>query len=72
MLMPLQLFLFASLPVITIADNVPKFDIARSCSYEGSSKDVVAKCVEDEVAARAELPPLWIQSSVANRASCVR
>jgi hypothetical protein len=57
-LMPLQLFLFASLPVIIVADSVPKFDIARSCSCEGSPKDVVAKCVEDEVAARAELQPL--------------
>ena len=71
-LMPLQLVLFASLPVIIVADSVPKFDIARSCSCEGSPKDVVAKCVEDEVAARAELQPLWIQSSAADRASCVR
>jgi hypothetical protein len=71
MLMPLQLFLFASLPFITIADSMPKFDVARSCTYEGGSKDVVAKCIEDEVAARDELQPLWIQSTAADRASCV-
>jgi len=72
MLMPLQFFLFASLPLIAAADSVPKFDVARSCTYEGGSKDVVAKCVEDEMAARDELQPLWIQSSAADRASCVR
>jgi hypothetical protein len=72
MLMPIQLFIFASLPFTTIADSVPKFDIARSCRYEGSSKEVVAKCVEDEVEARAALQPLWIQSSAADKASCVR
>jgi len=72
MLMPLQLSLFASLLFVTIANSVPKFDVARSCTYEGGSKDVVAKCVEDEVAARNELRPLWIQSFAADRASCVR
>lgn len=72
MLNLMQLFLVASLPFIAVADSVPKFDVARSCMYEGGSKDVVTKCVEDEVAARDELQPLWIQSSAADKASCVR
>ena len=71
MLMPLQLFLFASLPFITVADGVPKFDIARECRSEGGSKAVLEKCIEDESAAREELQPLWIQFSAADKNSCI-
>jgi len=35
MLMPLQFFLFASLPFITVADGLPKFNIAQECRFEG-------------------------------------
>jgi len=72
MLSPVQFFLFASLPLITIADSVPKFDIARECRSEGGSDAVLKKCAEDEAAARDQLQPLWIQSSAADKASCVR
>ena len=71
MLNPVQLVLFASLPFITIADSVPKFDIARECRSEGGSKAVLEKCIEDESAAREQLQPLWIQSSAADKATCV-
>jgi hypothetical protein len=66
-----QLFLFASLPFIAIADSVPKFDVARECRSEGGSKAVLEKCIEDESAARDQLQPLWIQSSTADKATCV-
>jgi hypothetical protein len=68
---PVQLFLFASLPFITIADSVPKFDITRECRSEGGSKAVLEQCIEDESTARDQLQPLWIQSSAADKASCV-
>ena len=68
---PVQLFLFASLPFITIADSVPKFDITRECRSEGGSKAVLEQCIEDESAARDQLQPLWVQSSAADKASCV-
>ena len=71
MLNPVQLVLFASLPFITIADSVPKFDIARECRSEGGSNVVVEKCIEDESGARDQLQPLWTQSSAADKASCV-
>ena len=71
MLNPVQLFLFASLPFITIADSVPKFDTARECRSEGGSKAALEKCIEDESAARDQLQPLWIQSSAADKATCV-
>jgi hypothetical protein len=71
MLNPIQLFLFASLPFVTIADSVPKFDIARECRSEGGSNAMIEKCVEDEAAARDQIQPLWIQSSAADKATCV-
>jgi hypothetical protein len=71
MLNPIQLFLCASLPFTLIADSVPKFDIARECRFEGGSQAVLAKCAEDEAAARDQVHPVWIQSSAADRASCV-
>jgi hypothetical protein len=70
MLNPVQLFLFASLPFIAIADSVPKFDIARECRSEGGSQAMLEICAEDEAAARDQLQPLWFQSSAADKASC--
>jgi len=71
MLNPVQLFLFVSLPFITIADSVPKFDMARECRFEGGSKAALEQCIEDESAARDQLQPIWIQSSAADKATCV-
>jgi hypothetical protein len=53
-------------------DNVPKFDIAPECRSEGGSKVVQVKCAEDEATARDQVQPLWVQSSAADRASCVQ
>jgi len=53
------------------ADTLPKFDIGRQCRSEGGSKADQEKCAEDEAAARDQLQPLWVQSSAADRASCV-
>jgi hypothetical protein len=72
MLTPIQLLLFASLPLIPIADSVPKFDMAVECRSEGGSKAELARCAEDEAAARDQLAQFWIQSSAADKATCVR
>jgi len=69
--MPLQFFLFVSLPFITVADSVPKFDIARECRSEAGSKGVLEKCFQHESAAREEFQLLWIQSTAADKNSCV-
>ena len=71
MLNPSQIFLFASLPFITIGDSLPKFDIARECRSEGGSEAELKKCADDEAAARDQAQPLWIQSSAADKASCL-
>jgi hypothetical protein len=68
---PVHVFLFASLPFITIADSLPRFDIAAECRSEGGAKAVLEKCIEDESVARDQLQPLWSQSNAADRAQCV-
>jgi hypothetical protein len=71
MLIPVQFVLFASLPFIAIADSLPKFDITRECRSEGGANAVLEQCIADESLARDQLQPLWIQSSAADKASCV-
>jgi len=71
MLNLVQLFLFASIPFITIADSVPKFDIAATCRSEGGSEATLEKCAGDEVEARDQLQTLWIESSPEDKASCI-
>ena len=72
MLGPVQLFLFASLPFLAVADSVPKFDIARECRAEGGSQAVLEDCASNETAARDAVEQLWVQSSAADKANCVR
>ena len=58
--------------LVSAADNVPKFDIARECRSDCGSKAVPEKCAKDEAAARDQVQPLWVQSSAADKASCVQ
>jgi hypothetical protein len=61
---------------VTVADNVPKFDIARSCKLDiaataGLSVDQSIKsCVRDEQQARQQLGKQWSKFPAAARASC--
>ena len=57
MLAHLPIIIFASLPLTTVADGVPKFDIARECRAEGGSQASLEKCVADESNARDQLQP---------------
>ena len=61
---------------ITVADNVPKFDIARGCRVENAESPGLAealplkKCVSDEQQALQELETQWPQFSNSDRATC--
>jgi hypothetical protein len=72
MLMHLPIVILASLPLIPVADNVPKFDIARECRSEGGSKPVVEKCTGDEAEARDQLQTQWIQFAASDKAVCIK
>ncbi|SDS52703.1 hypothetical protein [Bradyrhizobium canariense] len=72
MLMHLPIVIFASLPFTTVADTVPKFDIARECRAEGGSETTQQRCAQDEAKARDDLQPQWIQFSAADKGNCIR
>jgi hypothetical protein len=61
----------ASQKLTSIADSVPKFDMARECRAEGGSTATLDACTTDEAAARNKLQPLWSQSSAAEKTSCL-
>jgi hypothetical protein len=63
--------------VVAVADQVPAFDIARSCKLDtaatsGSSVDQSLKnCVNDENRARQELVSQWPKFSASSKAQCI-
>ena len=63
--------------VVAVADQVPEFDIARSCKLDtaattGPSVDQSLKnCVDDENRARQELVSQWSKFSASSRAQCI-
>jgi hypothetical protein len=51
MLAHLPIIILASFPLTTVADSVPKFDIARECRSEGGSQATLEQCAADEAKA---------------------
>lgn len=72
MLVHVAVAIVASLPLIPIADNVPKFDVARECQSEGGSNTVLEVCAEDEGKAREQLQRQWIQFRAVDKNACIR
>jgi hypothetical protein len=62
--------------IVAVADQVPKFDIARSCKLDvaataGLSVDQSIKsCMNDEQKARQQLASQWPKFPASSRASC--
>jgi len=62
--------------VVAVADNVPKFDIARNCKLDVvattglSVGQPVKSCVNDEQKARRQLASQWAKFPAALKASC--
>ena len=71
MLIHLPIIILASLPLTKIADNVPKFDIARECRSEGGAKAVLDRCTTDEAEARDKLQAQWVQFKARDKAACI-
>jgi hypothetical protein len=67
----LPILILASFSLTTVADTVPKFDIAKECRAEGGAQAVLERCVADESKARDELQPLWIQFNHHDKAVCL-
>jgi hypothetical protein len=73
----ISMIVVSSQLVVTIADRVPTFDIARSCKLDlaataGLSEDQsLNSCVSDEKKARQQLANQWSKFSGAGKAECI-
>jgi hypothetical protein len=76
MLISFPIVILGSHLAMTVADNVPRFDIARNCRLDvaataGLTVDQSTKsCVRDEQRARGQLQKQWGRFPAASRASC--
>src|SRR6266571_1812118 len=71
-----SMIVLSSQLVIAVADEVPKFDISRSCKLDvGATTGLadgqpVKSCVNDEQKAQLQLASQWSTFPAANRAQC--
>ena len=76
MLISVPIIILGSHLAIPVADNVPKFDIARGCRLDNTAASGLAeeeplrKCVSDEQQALQQLQTQWSQFSESDRATC--
>jgi hypothetical protein len=76
MLISVPIIILGSHFVTMVADNVPKFDVARNCRLDNSASSGLAddeslrKCISDEQQALQQLQTQWSQFAVSDRATC--
>jgi hypothetical protein len=73
----ISMIIVSSQLVVTVADRVPTFDIARSCKLDlaataGLSVDQSLKrCIRDGKQARLQLGSQWSTFSTSGKAECI-
>jgi hypothetical protein len=80
MLIPVSMLILASQLVIAVADDVPKFDIARGCKIDSASafdpnaglNATIKRCVDDEQLAKDQLQTQWSGFANSDRVMCTR
>jgi hypothetical protein len=76
MLISVPIIVLGSHLAITVADNVPKFDIERGCRLDNTASSGLAeeqplrKCISDEQQALQQLQTQWSQFAEADRTTC--
>lgn len=78
MLIQFSMIALASQLVVAVADDVPKFDIARGCKIDSASQldlnasmsATIKRCVNDEQQARDQLQAQWSGFVTSDRAMC--
>jgi hypothetical protein len=73
-----SMIVLSSQLVVTVADGVPKFDIARQCRLDSTQafdlsaglNETVKKCVADEQQALIQLGTQWAQFREPDKAQC--
>jgi hypothetical protein len=77
MLISVPVIILGSHLAITVADNVPKFDITRGCRLDNTASSGLAeeqplrKCESDEQQALQQLQTQWSQFSESDKATCI-
>ena len=72
-----SMIVLSSQLVVAVADQVPRFDIARSCKLDNAAMAGVSvdqplkRCVGDEQQAEQQLGSQWSTFSASSRESCV-
>jgi len=72
----ISMFIVSSQLVVAVADQVPKFDIARNCKLDVAATaglsvgQPLKNCVRDEQKARQQLASQWSKFPAASRVSC--
>jgi hypothetical protein len=78
MLIPFSMIVLGTQLVMTVADGVPKFDIARGCRVDSTQafdlsvglNETVKRCVADEQQALTQLQTQWSQFLGSDKAQC--
>jgi hypothetical protein len=78
MLGPISIMILASQLVIAVADDVPKFDIARGCKIDSASafdpnaglNATIKRCTDDEQQAKDQLQTQWSGFANSDRVMC--
>jgi len=78
MLLKVSMIILGSQLVIAVADDVPRFDIAKGCKIDSVSAfdpkagmdATVKRCADDEERARTQLQAQWSSFSASDRAMC--
>jgi hypothetical protein len=77
MLISFSTLVLASQLIVTVADNVPKFNIERGCKVDSTASslatgldETMKKCVHDEQQAQDQLQTQWSQFAASDRAMC--
>jgi hypothetical protein len=79
MLIPVSILIVASQLVIAVAEDVPKFDIARECKVDSESafdpkagmNATIKRCMDDEQQAKDQLQTQWSGFANSDRVMCV-
>ena len=72
----ISMIVLSSQLVVTVADTMPKFDIARSCKIDAAATAGIsvdqptANCMRDEQQALQQLGSQWSSFPAQSRASC--
>jgi len=78
MLTPFSMIALGTQLVMTVADGVPKFEIARGCRLDSTQafdlstgqNETVKRCVADEQQAVTQLQTQWSQFRDSDKAQC--